>query len=109
MSTARTFKYWNLIGLSISISFLVISLALLYGFHCEECLYTDRIDLTNSSCIYSENLGRRLYFHICNKENIRVYDIRYFWKEELNLIKPQIIGVQLNGIEFGKLCKQCLV
>lgn len=56
-------------------------------------------------CIHSEHLGRRLYFHICVKENVKVFDIRYFWKNDLGGIKPQIIGVQLSEHQYEKICK----
>lgn len=65
-----------------------------------------RVDLSNTTCIYSENIGRRIFFHVCYKEESKIYDIRYFFKEDL---KPQIIGVQLSELEFSKICRQCSI
>lgn len=67
----------------------------------------EAVDISNTTCVYSENIGRRIFFHVCFKEESKVYDIRHFYKEELHGLKPQIIGVQLTESEFSKLCRQC--
>lgn len=98
----RKLLLWFL--LTLCLVELIIFLSIYYNTECE---YGDKIDLKNTSCSHSENLGTKLYFHICEKENSKVYDLRYFWKEELDRIKPQIIGVQLSERQFKTICQQC--
>lgn len=68
----------------------------------------ETINLNNTNCTYSENIGRRLFFHICSKDNYMIYDIRYFWRDEPGHLKPEVVGVQLSQLEFQRVCSQCL-
>lgn len=65
------------------------------------------INVHNASCTHSENIGRRIFLHICEKDGEKVYDLRRFWRDDSDYLKPSINGVQLLQIEFDKLCKQC--
>lgn len=67
----------------------------------------ERVDIRNTTCYISENIGRRIYLHICRKDRFKVYDLRYFWKNESQFLKPEIVGVQLYENEFLKLCARC--
>lgn len=64
------------------------------------------VDLSKTACNYSQNIGGRIFFHKCFKNNRLVYDIRYFYKNNKTL-KAGVIGIQLNQPEFNKLCEQC--
>lgn len=65
------------------------------------------VDLSKSNCSVSENIGRRVYFHKCSKEDGVVYDIRKFYYNSTNVLKPELHGIQLFKNEFMKLCQQC--
>jgi len=65
------------------------------------------VDLSKSTCSVSENIGRRVYFHKCLKEKSVVYDIRQFYYNGTNDLKPEVHGIQLFKHEFMKLCQQC--
>lgn len=67
----------------------------------------NRVNLTGVNCTISANIGRKLFFHVCRKENKTVYDVRYFYKNEDEILKAGIIGVQMNRDEFKKVCKYC--
>lgn len=73
----------------------------------KNCDYDGEINLSNASCTYSENIGRRLFLHICSKESSPIYDIRYFWHDESDYLKPEVVGVQLTESEFRRVCLQC--
>ena len=66
-----------------------------------------RVNLTGVNCSLSTHIGRKLFFHVCLKENKKVYDVRYFWENEDQILKANIIGVQMNQAEFEKICKYC--
>jgi len=85
-----------LIGL-ISVSVII------YGSQTEEV-----VDLSKAACNYSQNIGRRIFFHKCFLNKYPVYDIRYFYLINKTL-KADVIGIQLNQVEFNKLCKQCYI
>lgn len=91
--------------LSIIIHLLSIFLGLLI--FSKSCDYEGEINLNNTSCTLSENIGRRLFLHICSKDSLPVYDIRYFWRDEPGYLKPEVIGVQLTESEFRRVCAQC--
>lgn len=67
-----------------------------------------KINLSDSSCNYSRNIGKRIFFHKCVKENQIVYDLRYFYLENKTL-KADITGFQLDRKQFGNLCEQCYI
>lgn len=69
------------------------------------------VDITNTTCVQSEYIGRRLFFHTCLKDGKTVYDLRYFWKDsnENNKFKASIIGIQATTEEFKKICTFCHV
>lgn len=91
------------IGISI-IVLLLLGVALLRIVVQHNSEYEEKISVTNASlCTRSVHIVRRLYFHVCSKENKTVYDIRYFWKDDDGL-KPSIIGIQLYVDEFNKIC-----
>lgn len=74
------------------------------------CYYNDtsiNVDITNTTCKSSLLLGRKIFFHICYKDGYKIYDIRYFWKNDHDLLKPSIIGIQLFENEFVKMCNKC--
>lgn len=73
----------------------------------DEIFLEDNSDLKNSTCYFSQYLGRRLYFHICSKFNSAVYDIRYFFKDEFGYLKPYVVGIQLSEQEFFQICNKC--
>lgn len=70
----------------------------------------DDVNVSNSTCYYSERLGNRknLYLHVCRKGSSRVYDVRYFFKDDSPGLKANVVGVQLDESEFKNLCKTCL-
>lgn len=72
------------------------------------CDYEERVDISNTTCIHSEYIGRKLFFHVCMKENKPVYDVRYFWRDKNTTLKADIIGVQMTTKEFAKICNFCL-
>lgn len=66
------------------------------------------VDLNNTTCRFSENIGRRIFLHICSKHNSNVYDIRHFFRgEDEPYLKPDRIGVQLSATEFCRICSIC--
>lgn len=67
----------------------------------------DILDIRNASCTQSVNIGRRLFLHVCLKDNKTVYDIRYFWKNHEGFLKADIIGIQMTAKEFLKVCNYC--
>lgn len=71
------------------------------------CDYEERVDISNTTCIHSEYIGRKLFFHICRKEKKTVYDVRYFWRDKNTTLKADIIGVQMSTKEFAKICNFC--
>lgn len=66
------------------------------------------VDLSKAACNYSQNIGRRIFFHKCFKNKQPLYDIRHFFKN-IQTLKADIIGTQLNQLEFDKLCEQCYI
>lgn len=95
-------NYWRIICFVILVLICIIET----WFVIQPQFSESEINLNSSSCNYSKNIGRRIYFHKCVKENNIVYDIRYFFKEK-KILKPDIIGVQLQKSEYEKLCQQC--
>lgn len=83
--------------------FIMLCLLIFDKNHCES---EAEVDISNSSCSESLYIGRSLFFHQCIKDNKTVFDIRYFWKENLNdrTLKADIIGVQMSVDEFLKIC-----
>lgn len=71
------------------------------------CDYEERVDISNTTCIQSKYIGRKLFFHICMKENKTVYDLRYFWRDKNTTLKADIIGVQMTAKEYAKICNFC--
>lgn len=71
--------------------------------------YERVVDLANTTCTMSAYIGRKMFFHICIKENKTVYDLRYFWKDTdtTHAWKADIIGVQMTSNEFIKMCNFC--
>lgn len=69
----------------------------------------NEVDLANTTCTTSAYIGRRIFLHICTKENKTVYDLRYFWKDTdtTHTWKANIIGVQMTSNEFIKMCNFC--
>lgn len=65
------------------------------------------VNLNDTKCFYSENIGRRIFIHVCEIDDRRVFDIRYFWHREDEYLKPERIGVQLTQLEFDRLCAVC--
>ena len=66
-----------------------------------------RVNLTSVNCSLSTHIGRKLFFHVCLKENKKVYDVHYFWENEDQILKAKIIRLQMNQAEFKKICKYC--
>ena len=93
-------------GIAI-VTCVIYSVILLSIIHFRNESMENRVNLTGINCSLSTHVGRKLFFHICFKENKKVYDIRYFWENEDRILKADIIGVQMNQAEFNKICKHC--
>lgn len=74
---------------------------------CKEKEEIKKINISNTPCTISKHIGRKIFLHICKKNEEVVYDIRYFWSNESQTLKPEIIGVQLTEREFQNVCKFC--
>ena len=94
--------------LAISVvSCLIYSVTLLSIISLKNDPEENRENLTGVNRSLSTYIGRKLFFHVCMKENQKVYDVRYFWENEDRILKAGIIGVQMNQPEFHKICKYC--
>lgn len=69
--------------------------------------YEYQVDIKNTTCVRSIYLGKKLFFHICLKENKFVYDLRYFWPDVNDSLQASIIGVQMSREKFYKMCSYC--
>lgn len=69
--------------------------------------YEYEVDIKNTTCVRSINMGNKLFFHICLKENKIVYDLRYFWPDVNNTLQASVNGVQMSGKKFNKICSYC--
>lgn len=96
----------NKIGVVLVIIIGVIEI-IIFSLYIKE--YEGEVDLANTTCTTSVHIGRKIFFHICMKENKSVYDLRYFWKDTdtTHTWKANIIGVQMTSNEFIKLCNFC--
>lgn len=67
------------------------------------------VSLNNTTCTQTHHIGRKLFLHVCTKENKTVFDLRYFWQEADDdlALKASIIGVQMPMDEFLKVCNVC--
>lgn len=67
------------------------------------------VDISNTTCTKSKHIRRKLFLHVCLKENKTVYDLRYFWRaeEEGDALKASAIGVQMTTDDFLKICNYC--
>lgn len=69
--------------------------------------YDEQVDISTTNCTYSSHIGRRIFFHTCLKENKTVYDIRYFWLDDDDILQASIIDVKVSLEEFSKICNYC--
>lgn len=69
--------------------------------------YEYEVDIKNTTCVRSINMGKKLFFHICLKENKIVYDLRYFWPDVNDTLQASVIGVQMSRKKFNKMCSYC--
>lgn len=89
-------------------SLFLLTIFMVLFFDLQDTMVNDiQVDMDNTTCKLSINLGRKIFFHVCTKDSSYVYDIRYFFKDNQNKVKPYIAGVQLLEREFRKLCLQC--
>lgn len=76
------------------------------------CDYEDynnlRVNITNTTCLKSTYIGRKIFFHTCLKDNATVYDLRYFWLNEDRTLRANIFGIQMSSDEFVKICNFCV-
>ena len=65
------------------------------------------VNITNTRCVKSIHIARKIFFHECLKDNRTIYDLRYFWSDENNTLHASIIGLQISDTEYKKLCQMC--
>lgn len=69
------------------------------------CDFEEKINLTNTECFHSIYIGRKLFLHECMKNNRTIFDLRYFWRYDLNdKLKADTVGIQMSKEEFIKIC-----
>lgn len=98
----------------ITLSIIIIALSVFvilecyFVINCSRHDFEEKINLTNTECIYSIHIGRKLFLHECIKNNKSIFDLRYFWKHDLNdELKADIVGIQMSKEEFIKICTYC--
>lgn len=66
----------------------------------------ETVNITNTICHLSIPISNKIYLHECLKSNQKIYDLRKFYLEE-DTLKADIIGIQMNRNNFGKICNFC--
>lgn len=82
----------------------IVEIILFYDYSHE---FGEYVDIKNTTCIKSKHIRRKLFLHVCSKENKTVYDLRYFWRGEGDALKASVIGVQMTTDDFLKICNYC--
>ena len=66
-----------------------------------------KVNITNTQCVKSVHIARKIFFHECLKNNKTIYDLRYFWPDENNTLHASIIGLQFSVKEYKIFCQLC--
>lgn len=97
-------KIYILTSVVITIEILLL---IIFVNVCKEKNSGNKINISNIPCTISKHIGRKIFLHVCKKNDEMVYDIGYFWSNKSQTLKPEIIGVQLTKTEFQNVCKIC--